>query len=1042
MRRIYKILLIVFIGLVLIIALIPVFFKGKIVNLVKTQVNKQLHGQMEFSRSGLSLFRSFPNLTLSLYDLKLSGADSFDHVDLFRCKSCRVTVDLVRLLKYRRKGVQLNKINVDEPFLQLLTLPSGLSNLEDIYRVKEISQSPDTGIADIRFLLNEIRVTNGAMNYYDQPGKVQFSLNHLDHQSEGDYTGSRLTLRHQNTFDSLSYSTGDLEVLSNLKGKWNGLLSANLDSNSYHLADDQLQVNELIIRLNLLIQLLEGRTKIDLKFNTPQNDLKQLISLVPGAYQSQFDKITTSGEFKLNGIVSGTYAETGSRPLISLQASVNKGEIKYAHLPYPVRNIQFDLDVKSLDTLMQQIDLKIPQLHFNIQEDEVDGNLWVNRRGEINHIKGHNKANLSLENITKAFPLDSIRLAGKLNLDMSYEFDDRDVVNKQFDRLKLSGNAQADNLDITYFPYPSFKAGLLQAKLEPRQIHLVLNNGQYGQSDLAGNLDLQHPLAWFTKHQSLVSIQARTSSRLLNLDEISDSNAPVCDTCTSTPPTAVMFIPAISFQSTATRVIYKDYDLQDMNANGTYARDTLKIQSLQGKFNQSVLAVNGRLDHPYLWSANQGLLTGWLTIRTKHFLVDPWMKDDPSAPGAKALDSTYQKKLPPRTDLIIYPEIEQLTYDRYVLKNVKGTIGLNQQTLEIHEGNANLFNGKIMLDGLYSESGTLPLFNFKIDLNKLGFGDMFRTSPTFAKLAPIAEFIEGVFSSSLVMSGKLNKDQMPIWKDLSAAGLIETITGLLTKFKPLERASKHVQLPILDLIKWGKSRNWFEVVNGMVMVKPFTIQYENIPITISGSHRLDQNMDYDILWQIPRAVFDKYKIGLKTNAALDWLRNEVKNKGLDVGSLDTVFINMNLTGSIKDPEVRFKWLLNRGQSLEETLKKQILTSLEQKADSLKKEAEEKIESIKDSILSQVNEKIDEQKQKLDSLKESTLDTLTAAANQRAQQIMDSILKNKAGTVLDSAISGRLDTILGKKSKEEIDKINDKLKNWNPFKKKPTEANKQ
>lgn len=1040
MRKILKVLLFLFLGLLLLVALVPIFFKGKIISIVKEQINNQIHGQLEFSRSGLSLFRSFPNLTVSFYDLKLSGADSFANIDLFRCEACRVTVDLGRLLKYQRKGIQLNKIILDRPYLHLWTLPSGLSNLENIYKVKDLNQPPDTSASDIRFLLSSVNIRDGAMDYLDQASQMQFSFNHLDHQSEGEYEGARLILDHRNTFDSLTYRTGNLELLSNIKGRWEGSLLANLDSSTYRLSDDHVQINEFKMRLQLFIQLLEDRTKIKLDFDTPQNDLKQLISLVPGAYQSHFEKLTTSGQFNLKGTVDGDYSDSGSRPLFLIQAKVDQGELKYAHLPYPVENIQFDLKVQSLDTLMNDLDISIPQFSLNIQADRLEGNLLVIQRGELKKISGHNIANLTLENISKAFPLESINLAGQVNLDVNYEFDDRDILNKQFDRLKLSGQAMGKQLAINYKPYPMFKMESLEAKMSPKMVQLELQNGQYGQSDLAGTVDIIHPLAWFSRHQSLVSVNAKTSSRLLNLDEISNSGTERCDTCIQAA-SAPFFIPAISFQSGANKVIYSDYDLQNLNIHGTYARDTLKLQSLKGIFNQSELAINGRLDRPYNWSSNLGQLTGWLTIRTKRFVVDPWMEDDQTV-ASVIKDSSYQKKIPPRTDLTIYPEIDELIYDQYYLKNIKGTIGLNQQTLEIHDGSASLFNGKIMLDGLYNESGLLPLFDFKLDLNRLGFGEMFKTSPTFAKLVPIAEFLEGVFSSSLVMSGSLDKEQMPVWKDLSAAGIIETVTGLLKKFEPLERASKYIQLPFLDLIKWEKSRNWFEIVNGSVLVKPFTIKYQNVPITISGSHKLDKNMDYDILWQIPRAEFDKYKIGLSTNAGLNWLRNEVKNRGFDVGTLDTVFINMNLTGSIRNPIVQFKWILDPGLSLQESLKKQILSSLEQKADSMKQEAIEKIEAKKDSLLADINEKINDQKEKLDSLKQSSLDTLSAAVTERAQKILDSITRSKTGALLDSALQSKLDTILGKRSKEEIEKINDKLKNWNPFKKKPAEANKQ
>jgi hypothetical protein len=62
--------------------------------------------------------------------------------------------------------------------------------------------------------------------------------------------------------------------------------------------------------------------------------------------------------------------------------------------------------------------------------------------------------------------------------------------------------------------------------------------------------------------------------------------------------------------------------------------------------------------------------------------------------------------------------------------------------------------------------------------------------------------------------------------------------------------------------------------------------------------------------------------------------------------------------------------------------------------------------------------------------------LKKLAEKKSKDVLDSIIKKQSVKILDTTLQSRLDTLAGNKTKEEIKKINDKLKDWNPFKKKP------
>lgn len=1037
MRKGLRIFLYISGVLVIALLLLPVLFKGKVSSLVRTEINKRIHGTLDFRKASLSLIRSFPDLSLSVYDLVVSGADTFAQTRVLEAKAVHVSVDLLKLLRKGRDGIQLKKIHLHEPVLNLVSTPSGTFNYNDLFRSTPAdSTGSDSGL---EIQLKSIKIDQGAFNYYDSSTQLLISFNHLDHQSSGNYSGaggSMLSLEHKNLFDSLTLSYGEIEYLSKLKGLWDGKLSANLDSSTYTLSEDRFRLNELQFELKMFLHLLEDKTRMDIQFKTPQYDIRQLVSIIPGAYQKHFDKITTSGEFSLEGTLKGNYSSSGSRPEMDIKAAINQGMVKYSHLPYPVENINLNFRAQSMDTLFNRILFQLPKFSFTVQGNPLEGQLTVDHQKSVNQVYGLCKGNLELGDFQQAIPLDSMNLAGRLNMDVQFDFNDQALRNKDFEKLKLTGSAEAQKLDIRYYSYPRFKANKLTASLHPKNAQVRLIEVGFGQSDLDGNATILHPLAWFSRYKSLTEIQIQSSSNLLNFNELVTSTSSVtCDTCLSSKAYKTPQFPALKLNSKAAKVIYRDYDLNDLVFQGVYRMDTLFIQSLTGNFNQSRLTVTGRLDKPYAWSSDQAVLSGHLGLKSDMFLVDPWMTDGDSEGGIG--DTAYSKKLLPRTALSILPEIKLLKYGKYQFRDVRGKLDLIQQTLEVHEGSGKLFNGMVNLDGTYSETGYQPLFNFKLDMNKLGFSELFRVSTTFSKLAPIAEFLEGVFSASMALSGPLDQNQLPIWKELNAAGLVETATAFLSKYKPLEDLAKAIQIPVLDLIKWEKSRNWFEVIHGILYLKPFEIRYQGIPITINGSHSLEQEINYNLLFRIPRQLFDKYKVGLFSNQKLDWLLSEVKKKGFDVGRLDTININLNLTGPLRSPASKLQWMADPQRTMEQQVVSAIEETVQETVDSLETLAREKVEQIRDSIVEKLRKQTEEQKARLDSMARSAVDTLTEKVTEKAKEALDSTLKKESEKILDSLLRQQTDSVLGKKAKEEIDKINEKLKNWDPFKKKPT-----
>ena len=86
--------LVVFILLLLVLfivglASIPVIFKKDIIEIIKTESNKQLNATLDFDDLDLKLLSTFPDFSLEINQLSIKGEAPFDGVSLISIEKAR-----------------------------------------------------------------------------------------------------------------------------------------------------------------------------------------------------------------------------------------------------------------------------------------------------------------------------------------------------------------------------------------------------------------------------------------------------------------------------------------------------------------------------------------------------------------------------------------------------------------------------------------------------------------------------------------------------------------------------------------------------------------------------------------------------------------------------------------------------------------------------------------------------------------------------------------------------------------------------------------
>ena len=97
MKKFLKITAIVIASLLVLLEVIPLAFKSKVNEVVKTEANKMLLAKIDFDNLGISLLRHFPHASISLSGLTVVGIDKFEGDTLASIDKIELVVNLASL---------------------------------------------------------------------------------------------------------------------------------------------------------------------------------------------------------------------------------------------------------------------------------------------------------------------------------------------------------------------------------------------------------------------------------------------------------------------------------------------------------------------------------------------------------------------------------------------------------------------------------------------------------------------------------------------------------------------------------------------------------------------------------------------------------------------------------------------------------------------------------------------------------------------------------------------------------------------------------
>lgn len=1056
-KRIFVTFFVLFVILVGFLLLAPILFKDQIVANVKSSLNQMVEAEVDFADVDVSFLSSFPDIAVDLEKFSVIGIDTFAGLPLLEAEE--VGIDLGFWSVITDDGFRIEAVELERPVVNLKVLSPELANYLIVAEDSStVASDPAAAPASSPLInLDHFEISDGTFVYDDRTTGTYIKIEGLNTTGDGDFTSSVFDLDTYSEADALTLRQDGTTYLNGVRTIADAIIGVDLDQSLYTFKDNKITMNALELVFGGDIQLDGDDILFDLTYEAPSNDFRQVWSMIPSAYVAGFEDVRTQGRFTLSGTVLGPFnSEREVYPAFTVKSEISDGSVQYPGRPIGVTGIDASVDVNSPSADLNQLKVNIPRFNFNLGGDPFNGSFRLATPLSDPNVDLRLDGKLDLGKWAQAVPLEGVsELAGVILADVTMQGVRQSAIDAgNYAGLDMSG--ALDLLDLVYVAddLPPVRVPEAKATFNPKAVEVPTFRAQLGRSDLAGSASFTNPLAYFNPEQTMRG-DVTLNSNYFDADEWMPTE-------TETVASPAEMQAAASAQVAETeifdrfdfgldanikRLTYGEYQPENLAVNGRAKPNDLVINSMSGQLGESRFSGSGEVLNLFDYTFSDGVLGGVLNLNAPFLDVADFMVEEPATAGdqpATTEDAPAGESaaipVPKNINLAVNVAADLIRYDNIDLRSTRGQMLVRDGRIVVEEGVSSLLGGVMNFAGAYdtSEPGD-PGFRFHYDLKSLDFKQAFDKLNTFAALAPIGKYVEGTFNSDLIMEGKLGEDLFPKLETIDAEGLFATVSAQLNSFGPLQKIGN--ALNVEELKNSTALRNImtvFKIEDGLVTVNPFDVNLIGIPMRIQGTHGLNQDMSYAIRASIPRDKISGNALANTALTAVDGLASRLGKLGLNVSPGDTLNVNINLTGNVSDPKVKFDLLGTSGGGGGSA------------SDAVKDAAEAKLRAEADAARAKLEAEAEARRAALEAEAQAKLDALKADASDRAAAARDSIQRAararaaalKAET--ERRLQARLDSIARLDSlanlvppdvRDAANRVKDDLGKFNPFKKK-------
>jgi hypothetical protein len=518
-KKLLKWVGILFTILIVLALLIPYIYKNEIVEFVKKTTNDYLTARLDFETIDISFLSTFPKLSVELNDLTISGEKEFKDVVLTEIKSTTISVDINSIIFDDQYKIE--SIIVDNPVFKIQVNEDGLANYDIVKSdTSSVESLDDDSGSPISLALESIEIKNASIIYKDDFYSTHFSLNDLNHSSSIVLEGDSYFMNTLTNINTASLAYDNVTYLKNINTTLNCDIGLEMSEKSMkvNFKRNEVMLSLLSFSFDGWFEVFDEGYNMDLTFSTNNPELKELLSIVPGALTADFNNVTSNGNIALNGGLKGEYSDS-IYPGFEANLKIEDGWFKYPGLNGTVTDINISSSIKS-NTGSNLDNLKIDITNFDASMDSNSVKMVLGVETPISDpgINASFNSNINLKELKNYIPIpEKGQLKGTVVCDLSCKGHLSALEKENYNDLNTSGSLKVMDLNYTNFSIDS-----MLFMFSNEALMLPFFDARFGQSNVSASGKILNAVEYYFNDEPLNG-EFDISSSFINLDELANT---------------------------------------------------------------------------------------------------------------------------------------------------------------------------------------------------------------------------------------------------------------------------------------------------------------------------------------------------------------------------------------------------------------------------------------------------------------------------------------------------------------------------------------